>query len=107
MVKKYIVVASVLLGSMLAGHAHAVTAPHATLRKLQQNNYGVEYADEFPSVDVVYGAVAGPKEDHQVGTGLALIDVVTAKRKLLNDEAEIIGEEASASEFAAADSQKL
>ena len=103
MVKKYIVVASVLLGSMLAGHAHAVTAPHATLRKLQQNNYGVEYADEFPSVDVVYGAVAGPKEDHQVGTGLALIDVVTAKRKLLNDEAEIIGEEASASEFSAAD----
>ena len=34
MVKNYIV-ASVLLGSMLAGHAHAVTAPHATLRKLQ------------------------------------------------------------------------
>merc|ERR1712072_1140642 len=34
MVKHYIV-ASVLLGSMLAGHAHAVTAPHAGLRKLQ------------------------------------------------------------------------
>merc|ERR1712224_252040 len=43
MVKKYIVVASVLLGSMLAGHAHAVTAPHATLRKLQQDNYGDWY----------------------------------------------------------------
>jgi len=60
-----------------------VTAPHATLRKLQQNNYGVEYADEYPSVDVVYGAVAGPRED--LGTGLAPIDVVTGKRKLLND----------------------
>merc|ERR1711937_428510 len=35
MVKRYILVASVLLGSMLAGHAHAVTAPHAGLRKLQ------------------------------------------------------------------------
>ena len=100
MVKNYIV-ASVLLGSMLAGHAHAVTAPHATLRKLQQNNYGVEYADEYPSVDVVYGAVADPSED--LGTGLAPIDVVTGKRKLLNDEAEITGEEASASEFSAAD----
>jgi len=100
MVKNYIV-ASVLLGSMLAGHAHAVTAPHATLRKLQQNNYGVEYADEYPSVDVVYGAVEGPSEG--LGTGLAPIDVVTGKRKLLNDEAEIIGEEASASEFSAAD----
>merc|ERR1711971_304283 len=55
MVKNYIVVASVLLGSMLAGHAHAVTAPHAT------------------------------------------------KRKLLNDEAEILVEEAAASEFSAAD----
>merc|ERR1712224_726590 len=43
MVKKYIVVASVLLGSMLAGHAHAGTAPHATLRKLQQDNYGDWY----------------------------------------------------------------
>ena len=42
MVKNYIV-ASVLLGSMLAGHAHAVTAPHATLRKLQQDNYGDWY----------------------------------------------------------------
>merc|ERR1712144_115452 len=43
MVKHYIV-ASVLLGSMLAGHAHAVTAPHdAGLRKLQQDNYGDQY----------------------------------------------------------------
>merc|ERR1712072_49975 len=42
MVKHYIV-ASVLLGSMLAGHAHAVTAPDAGLRKLQQDNYGDQY----------------------------------------------------------------
>merc|ERR1711977_157395 len=43
MVKHYIV-ASVLLGSMLAGHAHAVTAPHdAGLRKLQQDNYGDQF----------------------------------------------------------------
>merc|ERR1712072_1194722 len=44
MVKHYIIVASVLLGSMLAGHAHAVTAPRdAGLRKLQQDNYGDQY----------------------------------------------------------------
>merc|ERR1712188_220776 len=43
MVKHYIV-ASVLLGSMLVGHAHAVTAPRdAGLRKLQQDNYGDWY----------------------------------------------------------------
>merc|ERR1712224_865431 len=42
MVKHYIV-ASVLLGSMLAGHAHAVAAPDAGLRKLQQDNYGDQY----------------------------------------------------------------
>merc|ERR1712188_164430 len=45
MVKHYIV-ASVLLGSMLAGHAHAVTAPHdAGLRKLldQEDGYGDQY----------------------------------------------------------------
>merc|ERR1712224_460137 len=80
MVKNYIVVASVLLGSMLAGHAHAVTAPHATLRKLQQDNYGVEYANEYPSVDVVYGAVPETSED--LDTGLAPIDIATGKRKL-------------------------
>merc|ERR1712157_605302 len=80
MVKNYIVVASVLLGSMLAVHAHAVTAPHATLRKLQQDNYGVEYANEYPSVDVVYGAVAETSED--LDTGLAPIDIATGKRKL-------------------------
>ena len=34
---KFYIVASVLLGSMLAGHAHAVTFPHATL---QQDNCG-------------------------------------------------------------------
>jgi len=44
MAKLYIIVASVLLGSMFAGHAHAVTAPHdAGLRKLLQDNYGDWY----------------------------------------------------------------
>merc|ERR1711977_276915 len=59
MVKHYIIVASVLLGSMLAGHAHAATAPHAG-RKLQQcspppcsfTRDGVQY---HVSVDPVTG----------------------------------------------------
>merc|ERR1712224_1078836 len=80
MVKNYIVVASILPGSMLAGHAHAVTAPHATLRKLQQDNYEVEYANEYPSVDVGYGAVPETSED--LDTGLGPIDIATGKRKL-------------------------
>merc|ERR1711977_799605 len=50
MVKHYIV-ASVLLGSMLAGHAHAVTAPDAGLRKLQLAGYpasgGDTYGDQY------------------------------------------------------------
>merc|ERR1711977_110967 len=58
MVKHYIV-ASVLLGSMLAGHAHAVTAPHdAGLRKLQQDYYSSNdgYFYAYPdSYDDDYG----------------------------------------------------
>jgi hypothetical protein len=38
MVKHYIL-ASILFSSMLAGHTHAVTAPHDSLRKLQLNGY--------------------------------------------------------------------
>merc|ERR1711977_371411 len=58
MVKHYIV-ASVLLGSMLAGHAHAVTAPHdAGLRKLQLAGYpasgGDTYGDQYDPYGVDY-----------------------------------------------------
>merc|ERR1711977_421718 len=68
MVKHYIIVASVLLGSMLAGHAHAATAPHAG-RKLQ-------HYEHFTQDGVLWHYVIDPE------TGLGM---VSSSLQHLND----------------------